>query len=92
MPLVPFMNINAHYVTMIEGKGLIYTLKNWKLPIILGIEQSKRFFVEVVYEGEADPEVRKSKAETAKKVAEEEAEEEKRQQERDRKFLLGEEE
>jgi|GEM_PF-4328323 len=92
MPLAPFININFHYLTMIEEKGLIYSVKNWKLPIILGIEQSKRWYVEIVYEGEADPEVRKSRAEDAKKVAEEKAEEEKRQGERDRRFLLGEEE
>jgi hypothetical protein len=92
MPLAPFININFHYLTMIEEKGLKYSVKNWKLPLILGIEQSKRWYVDVVYEGEADPEVRKSRAEDAKKAAEEKAAEEKRQEERDRRFLLGEEE
>ena len=92
IPLVPFMNINVHYVTMIGEKGLIYALKNWKLPIILGIEQSKRFLVEVVHEGESDSKVRKRKAEEAKKSAKEKAEEEERQRESDRRFLLSEEE
>jgi nitrogenase molybdenum-iron protein alpha/beta subunit len=77
---------------MIEERGAKYAIKNWKLPILLGIEQTKRFFVEVAYEGEEDPEERKRKREEAKEAAKEKAEKEKRQEERDRHFLLGEEE
>ena len=96
IPLSPLININVHYVTMLEEKGPKYAIQNWKLPIILGVEQTKRaissFVIEVFYEGEADPEVRKSKAEAAMKESEERAAEVKRRIERDRKFLLGEEE
>ncbi|MBT4070684.1 MAG: hypothetical protein HOE79_05540 [Euryarchaeota archaeon] len=80
-PFAPFMNINVHYVTLITEKGLIYAIKNWKLPITLGIEQSKRFLVEVIHEVQSDSEVRKIKAEK-----------EERQRESDRRFLLDEEE
>lgn len=92
IPFAPLMNINIHFMTMIEERGAKYAIKNWKLPILLGIEQTKRFFVEVAYEGEEDPEERKRKREEAKEAAKEKAEKEKRQEERDRHFLLGEEE
>jgi hypothetical protein len=91
-PLSPLININIHYLTMIEEKGVQYALSNWKLPIILGTRQTKHFLVEVLYEGETDPEVRKKKSEEAKRLAKEKTEQEEKQREADRRFLLGEEE